>query len=183
MKGMLGFDFYPIFGLKTQKRAQTGCVFSGVSSPRVCGPRQIHRHDDSPKSSSRSAFPKNQPRSPPCPLSCLPTPSPTAPDSSPIYDSSTLPGLPLPSPAAHPGLPSVTLPAHPESLAAPDSSLICDSGALPGFATPIRWPVPIACDSHADPLFVARAGHSQCPWSITCQVLLHHSADPTEISP
>jgi hypothetical protein len=124
INGLFGFDFYPIFGQKTQKRAQTGCVFSGVSSLRVRGPRRIHRHDDSPKSSSRSAFPKNQLRSPPCPSSRLPTPSSAAPDSSSICDSGTLPGLSSLSPAALPRrrplqrssvcrLPSVTPSAHP----------------------------------------------------------------------
>jgi hypothetical protein len=67
------------FLAKTQKRVQTGCVFSGISSPRVCGPRRIHGREDSPKVSSRSAFSKNQPRSPPCTPSRLPTPSPAAP--------------------------------------------------------------------------------------------------------
>jgi hypothetical protein len=123
IKGLFGFNFYPIFGQKTQKRAQTGCVFSGVSSPHVRGPRRIHWHDDSPKSSSCSAFPKNQLRSPPCPSSRLPTPSSAAPDSS-ICDSGVLSGLSSPSPATLPRrrplqrssvrrLPSVTPPAHP----------------------------------------------------------------------
>jgi hypothetical protein len=65
-----------------QKRTQTDCVFSGVSSPRVCVPRRIHGRDDSLKSNSHAAFPKNQPHSPPCPpestahLSPLPPPTP-----------------------------------------------------------------------------------------------------------
>jgi hypothetical protein len=81
-------------------------------------------------------------------------------------------------------------PAHPVPCR-PDSSPICDSGALPGlpslaqapFATPVRRSVPVARDSHVDPLSAARAGHPQRPWSIARQVLLHHSPDPAEMSP
>jgi hypothetical protein len=87
-------------------------------------------------------------------------------------------------------------PAHFKSPPAPNSSPICDSGALsslpspaqapalaPRFATPVRRPVPVTRDSHVDPLSAARAGDPQHPWSITHLVLLHHLADPAEMSP
>jgi hypothetical protein len=130
--GPFGFDFWP----KNAKARPNRLRFLRVSSPRVCGPRRIHGCDDSLKSSSRSAFPKNQRPSPPCPPSRLPTPSPTALDSSPICDSGAQPGLP--SPAQAPAL-------------------------APRFATPVRRPVPVARDSRADPLSAAPAGHPQRP--------------------
>jgi hypothetical protein len=171
-RGLFGFDFYPIFGPKMQKHAQTGCVFSGVSSLRVCGPWRIHGRDDSPKSNSRSAFPKNQSCSPPCPPPESPThpESPAAPDSSPICDSGVLPGLPSLAQAP--------------ALAPRFMTLVRRPVFAPSHATPVLIPCPL-CEQDirsAPGPSRARCTSTTRPTPLRCRPKCRARASPCAIS-
>jgi hypothetical protein len=114
-------DFWP---KNVKARPNRLCFLRRFVTARLWAAR-IHGRDDSPKSSSRSAFPKNQPRSPLCPLSRLPTPSPATLDSSPICAR---------SPVCR---------RRPKLQHSPPGSRLQSGGWSPSPATPVSIPCPL----------------------------------------